>query len=182
MGSRGSIVIAAIVAVILGGGAGAFVLWRVHRSSAADQVSLRDGELTFRAPTGWQRESCPDEPGCVDLIPPGVSPGPAGSTQADILVIIAPADRNALEGDISFGLLDPASGLSSDHYFTVDGVRFVRARADDDTHLFEIPGGTLVVAILANGDTVRMVCTENTMAEVIKAGCDEVIGSLHVHT
>jgi hypothetical protein len=143
-------------------------------AKAGDTVSMAGGELTFHAPAGWSREECPHpDPSCLDVRPPG--DGGAGR----IIVIVQPYQSNAPEGDISLMLLQPGVAPAASH-FTVDGVDFVRIH--DSGSASDGKPATMVLGLLPNRDTVRILCDEGDRAEVLKAGCDVVIGSLHLRT
>jgi hypothetical protein len=77
-------------------------------------------------------------------------------------------------------LLDPAAGGGDVKFFTVDGVRFAQAHVDARTSPFEQPAGTLVRGVLPNNDDVFVSCTEQAVPDLVRAGCQQVIDSLHV--
>jgi hypothetical protein len=184
--------VAGVATVVVAGGAAVY-LWRAPAPAhirPGTTVSLRDGQVTFRAPQGWRREDCPaPDSGCVIVRPPG---GAAGDLAADdfgdaVTVIIWTPDPHAPEGDISRLPLDPAFSdpAFSDpvvRYFTVDGVRFVQAHVDARTSPFEQPAGTQVLGVLPNNDDVMVRCWEQAEPDLVRAGCQVVIDSLHVRT
>jgi hypothetical protein len=54
-------VVAGVATAVVAAGAAAY-LWRAHPAAhgrPGTTVSLRDGQVTFRAPQGWRREACP---------------------------------------------------------------------------------------------------------------------------
>jgi hypothetical protein len=173
--------VAGVVAVVAGGTA--VYLWHAQARAhvrAGTAVSLRHGQVTFRAPKGWRREACPSgSSGCVDFRPPGGAPGLHGDA---VTVIVYTRDPQAPEGDPSLLLLDPATAGPDVRFFTVDGVRFAQAHMDARTSPFEQPAETLVLGVLPNNDEVSVGCTEQAMPDLVRAGCQEVIDSLHVRT
>jgi hypothetical protein len=42
--------------------------------------------------------------------------------------------------------------------------------------------GTVVLGVLPNNDDVRMLCQEQAKPDLVRAGCQVVIDSLHVRT
>jgi hypothetical protein len=193
-------VVAGVATVVVVGGAAVY-LWRAQAPAhvrPGSTVSLRDGQVTIRAPKGWRREDCPaPDSGCVIFRPPGGAAGHLDSAgDADdardlgdaVTVIVATPDPHAPEGDISRLLLDPAfsdpavSAGGGVRYFTVDGVRFVQAHMDARTSPFEQPATTVVRGVLPNNDDVMMSCWELAEPELVRAGCQVVIDSLHVRT
>jgi hypothetical protein len=116
----------------------------------------------------------------VSFRPPGGAPGLLGDA---ITVIVATPDPHAPEADLSLLLLDPAFTTGGEvRYFTVDGVRFVQTHADARTSPFEQPAATLVLGVLPNHDDVRVGCLEQAEPDLVRAGCQVVIDSLHVRT
>jgi hypothetical protein len=97
-------------------------------------------------------------------------------------VIVAAPDPQAPEGDLSRLLLDPAAAGADVRFFTVDGVRFAQIHMDARTSPFEQPAATLALGVLPNNDDVSVSCTEQAMPDLVRAGCQEVIDSLHVRT
>jgi hypothetical protein len=170
-----------MVAVVAGGAA--VYLWQSQAPAhvrPGTTVSLRGGQVTFRAPEGWRREACPSgSSGCVDFRPPGGAPGLDGDA---VTVMVATPDPHAPEGDPSRLLLDPGTAGGEVRYFTVDGVRFARTHMDARTSPFEQPAATLVRGVLPNNDDVILACTEQARPDLVLAGCQVVIDSLHVRT
>ena len=169
--------------VVVAGGAAAY-LWRAQAPAhvrPGSIVSLRDGQVTFRAPKGWRHEACPSgSSGCVDFRPPGGAPGLHGDA---VTVIVATPDPHAPEGDVSRLLLDPTFTAGGEvRYFTVDGVRFAQTHMDARTSPFEQPAATLVRGVLPNNDDVILGSTEQAKPDLVRAGCQVVIDSLHVST
>ncbi|HEV8648841.1 MAG TPA: hypothetical protein VG276_05410 [Actinomycetes bacterium] len=174
-------VVAGVATVVVAGGAAVY-LWRAQAPAhvrPGNTVSLRDGQVTFRAPKGWRREACPScSSGCVSFRPPG---GAAGDLGDAVTVIVATPDPHAPEGDISRLLLDPAfSAGGRARYFTVDGVRFVQIHMDAVTSPVAQPPSTQVLGVLPNNDDVRVGCWEQAEPDLVRAGCQVVIDSLHV--
>jgi hypothetical protein len=173
--------VAAVVGVVVGGTA--VYLWHAQARPhvrPGTTVSLHDGQVNFRAPEGWRREACPSgSSGCVDFRPPGGAPGLHGDA---LTVIVSTPDPQAPEGDLSRLLLDPATAGASAgvSFFTVDGVRFAHMHMDARTMPFEQPAETLVLGVLPNNDDVFVGCTEQAMPDLVRAGCQQVIDSLHI--
>ncbi len=189
-------VVGAVATVVVVGGAVVF-LWRAQvpaQVSPGSTVSLRDGQVTFRVPKGWRREGCPaPDSGCVILRPPGGAPssgttpnGVAGDLGDVVTVIVMTPDPHAPEADLSRLLLvlDPAalSAGGDVSYFIIDGVRFARTHTDARTSPVEQPARTLVLGVLPNNDDVRVLCEERAKPDLVRAGCQVVIDSLHVRT
>jgi hypothetical protein len=107
-------------------------------------------------------------------------------------VIVATPNPDAPEGDISRLPLDPAfspafsdpAGSAGGHFrsFTIDGVRFVQTHMDAMTSPVALPANTQVLGVLPNNDDVRVVCWELAEPDLVRAGCQVVIDSLHVRT
>jgi hypothetical protein len=202
--------VAGVATVVVAGGAAAY-LWRAPAPAhvrPGDTVSLRDGQVTFRAPKGWRREDCPSGRGerplsgaCATFRPPGGAAGHLDAAgDADdtrdlgdaVTVMVFTPDPHAPEADLSRLPLDPAfSAAFSDpavsagghfRYLTVDGVRFVQTHRDAGTSPVALPASTLVLGVLPNNDDVRVVCWELAEPELVRAGCQVVIDSLHVRT
>jgi hypothetical protein len=55
-------------------------------------------------------------------------------------------------------------------------------RTDARTSPVEQPARTLVLGVLPNNDDVRVLCEEQAEADLVRAGCQVVIDSLHVRT
>jgi hypothetical protein len=90
------------------------------------------------------------------------------------------------EADLSRLLLvlDPAalSAGGDVSYFIIDGVRFARTHTDARTSPVEQPARILVLGVLPNNDDVRVLCEERAKPDLVRAGCQVVIDSLHVRT
>lgn len=64
--------------------------------------------------------------------------------------------------------------------FIVDGASFARVRVDAVTSPHARPAATVVTGCLHNGDLVLMTCAETAESNLVRAGCEVVVGSLHV--
>ncbi|MER7006059.1 hypothetical protein ABT297_23875 [Dactylosporangium sp. NPDC000555] len=168
-----------MTAVVIAGVATVSV-WRVRAARQprpGDTVSLRDGRVTFRMPQGWRRVTCPDgTSGCVFLRTP------RGADDAIAVFVVTPrpyafgADVAAV--DVVFAN-DPATSPGG-RSFIVDGAPFARVRVDAVTTPPAQPATTVVTGHLHNGDTVSITCTETAEPNLVRAGCELVIGSLHI--
>ncbi|HEY5987014.1 MAG TPA: hypothetical protein VIV12_11660 [Streptosporangiaceae bacterium] len=198
-------VVAGVATVVVAGGAAAY-LWRAQAPAhvrPGNTVSLRDGQVTFRAPKGWRREACPSGRGerplsgaCAIFRPPGGAAGDldaagdlgaAGDFGDAVAVFVFTPDPHAPEADLSRLLLDPAVSdpAVSDpavRYFTVDGVRFAQYHRDAGASPVAWQAFTLVLGVLPNNDDVRVLCSEQAEPKLVRAGCQVVIDSLHVRT
>jgi hypothetical protein len=185
-------VVAGVATAVVAGAAAAY-LWRAQAPAhvrPGTTVSLRDGQITFRAPKGWRREACPHpDSGCV-IFRAGQSPikwnraeRSRGRSRRRHLGGVNTPDPHAPEGDISRLLLDPTWTVGGEvRYFTVDGVPFAQTHMDAITSPFALPATTLVLGVLPNNDDVRIACSERAKPALVKAGCQIVIDSLHVRT
>ncbi|GAA2632180.1 hypothetical protein GCM10010399_75610 [Dactylosporangium fulvum] len=164
-----------MVAVVIAGVA-AVSVWRVRAARQprpGDTISLRDGRVTFRMPQGWRRVACPGDPsGCVFLRTP------RGADDAIAVIVVTPRPP-APEADATAYAIDPATSPGG-RSFTVDGARFARARVDAVTIPTARPATTVVTGLLHNGDKVFLTCAETAEPDLIRAGCEVIIGSLHV--
>jgi len=76
-------------------------------------------------------------------------------------------------------MLDPAA-MPGGRSFTVDGARFARAHVDAATPPSARRATTVVTGRLRDGDSVFLTCIETAEPDLVQAGCEVVIGSLHV--
>jgi hypothetical protein len=172
-------IIAGVVAVVIAGVAAVSVwrVWAAQQPRPGDTISLRDGHVTFRMPRGWRRVSCPDDrSGCVFLRTPG------GADDAIAVIVVTPrppAPGPAPGADAVAYAIDPATSPGG-RSFTVDGAPFARVRVDAVTTPPARPATTVVMGRLHNGDEVAMTCTETAEPHLVRAGCEVVIGTLHV--
>ena len=155
-------------------------VWRVRaaqRPHPGDTISLHGGRVTFRMPQGWRRLTCPgDTSSCVYLHPPGTGDDPA----AIAVMIVTPTPPPASgPGTATAYAIDPATSPGG-RSFTVDGTQFARVRLDAVTTPPTRPATTVVTGHLDNGDIVYLTCAETAEPDLIRAGCEVVIGSLHV--
>jgi hypothetical protein len=127
-------------------------------------------------PAGWRRVACPgDASGCVYLR----TPGGADDVISVILVTPVPyAPQDDARNSVAVSVRDPAT-MPGGRSFTVDGARFGRARVDAVPSAAQ-PAATLVTGYLRNGDQVSVMCLERAEPDLVRAGCEVVIGSLHV--
>jgi hypothetical protein len=61
-------------------------------------------------------------------------------------------------------------------------VRFVQTRMDAVTSPVALPASTQVLGVLPNNDDVTVICWEQAEPDLVRAGCQVVIDSLHVRT
>jgi hypothetical protein len=179
MGIRRGWIIAGLVPILIAGVA-ATSIWRlrsVQQPRPGDTISLRDGHLTFRMPQGWQRVACfDDSSNCVFLGPPH------GASKAISIIVVTPFPREPAGTwgpavpDYSLDLARSPGGRS----FTVDGAAFARAHLDGESTPMSLTPATVVTGHLPDGDVVFLVCEETAEPALVRAGCEVVIGSLHV--
>jgi hypothetical protein len=152
-------------------------MWRVraaHQPQPGDTVSLRDGRVTFRMPKGWRQVPCPSETSdCVFLRTP------RGVDDAIAVIVVTPKPK-ATGTDIAAVAIDPATAPGG-RSFTVDGTPFARVRLEAAATPPARPATTVVTGRLPNGDEVFMTCAETAEPDLVRAGCEVIIGSLHVH-
>jgi hypothetical protein len=173
-------IIAGATAVVIAGVATVSV-WRVRaaqRPRPGDTISLRDGRLTFRMPQGWRRLTCPGDPSTCVYLTPG---GDDDSSTAAIAVIVATPTPPPTPGPdtATAYAIDPATSPGG-RSFTIDGARFARVRLDAVTTPPARPATTIVTGHLNNDDRVYLTCIEAAEPDLVRAGCEVVIGSLHV--
>jgi hypothetical protein len=165
--------VACVLAILIGGSA----VWQVLRPPPArpgDSITLAYNRVTFRMPAGWRRMSCAEY--CMYLRTP------RGANVAISVLLVTPqpvpiatgpnvVQTTAVERD-----LDTVAGA---RHFVIDGVPFVVARFDAEPARAE-PATTLVSGRLRDG-WIRVSCLEWSEPELVRAGCDIVVGSLHLH-
>jgi len=143
-----------------------------------DTISLRDGRVTFRMPQGWRRLACPgDTSSCMFLRTPGSGDDPIA---AIAVMVVTPTSPPAPGADTATAYaIDPATSPGG-RSFTIDGAQFARVRLDAVTTPPTRPATTVVTGHLDNDDMVYLTCTETAEPDLVRAGCEVVIGSLHV--
>lgn len=172
-------IIAGVVAVVIAAVAAVSVgrVRAARQPHPGDTISLRDGRVTFRMPQGWQRLACPgDTSGCVFLRTP------RGGDDAIAVMVVTPTPTPPALGanaTITAYAIDPATSPGG-RSFTVDGARFARVRVDAVTTPPTRPATTVVTGHLDSSDMVFLTCAEMAEPDLVRAGCEVVIGSLHV--
>jgi hypothetical protein len=149
-----------------------------HQPQPGDTISLRDGRVTFRMPLGWRRLACPgDTSSCAYL----QTPGGDDHVAAIAVIVVTPTSPPAPRADTATAYaIDPATSPGG-RSFTVDGVRFARVRLGAVRTPPTRPATTILTGRLDNDDMVLLTCTETAEPDLVRAGCEVVIGSLHVH-
>lgn len=169
-----------MTAVVISGVATVSV-WRVRAGQQlhpGDTISLSDGRVTFRMPQGWRRLTCPgDTSSCVFLHTPG---GADDAIATIAVMVVTPTPPPAAGADtVTAYAIDPATSPGG-RSFTVDGVQFARVRLDAVTTPPTRPATTVVTGNLDNGDMVYLTCAETAEPDLVRAGCELVIDSLHI--
>jgi len=166
---RGWIVVGVVAVVAV---AAAVYGWRAERVRPGDTVWLADGRVAFRMPVGWRRVGCPGAAStCVYLRTPG-------GTDDVIGVVVGTPGASGSDGPVVARAADPAT-MPGGRSFTVDGASFARVHIDA---VPARPAATVVTGLLHNGDRVFMSCVETAEADLVRAGCELVIGSSHVRS
>jgi hypothetical protein len=90
------------------------------------------------------------------------------------------ADEDPAVHHATLYAIDPATSPGG-RSFTVDGAPFARARVDAGSAPISQPAATVVTGHLSNGDMIFLTCTETAEPDLVRAGCEVVIGSLRIH-
>lgn len=149
--------------------------WAARQARPGETLQLGGGLVTFQMPQGWQQRAC-GASGCVTMRTP------QGTEDVIRVIFISPFASRFLipsEGQVAAVMKDPAT-LPGARSFTVDGAKFVRVRFDAQAEPDARPGMTSVTGYLRDGGYVFISCYEKAEPELVRAGCEVVIGTLHV--
>jgi hypothetical protein len=169
------LIIAGVLTAVLLGEAVVYgwLRWVSRPPDRWDTASVRDGEVTFHLPHGWRTGTC-DHRDCVSLRTPR---GGVDVITVDAVVPHPPQSRAGTE--IAVTAVDPAT-LPGARSFTVDGVRFTRWHTRAVAKPVPWPAATSATGSLRDGSTVFISCVEKAEPDLVRSGCEVVLGSLHV--
>ncbi|MFG2101328.1 hypothetical protein ACGFJ5_12045 [Micromonospora echinaurantiaca] len=148
-----------------------------------ERVTTEDGRLTVNLPPGWVKNACPAGAPVTCL---RISPAQAGVSDHIMLSVFRPEGWAGTYGSYTEHM--PAGSPDHPSYsrLTINGMDAIRIDSEQlsQNKAAGSPAGWLLMAGRVSADDTEeflMSCEYRSRRAEVRASCDSVAGSLHVH-